>query len=433
MFETLKNAWRNAELRKKMLYTLFILFIFRLGASIPVPFINTELLREYFQTLDEAGGMLSYINVFTGGGLANATLFAMSITPYINASIILQLLTVAIPALENMVKEGGEEGRKKIASWTRYLAVVLGLIQGFSYYVMLRNGFGGQSLLTETGVWAGIVIVLTFTAGTALIMWLGEHITQNGVGNGISIILFAGIISRGPALANSLLNLVKGGAKNAILAVLMVLIGLALVVFIVYMSNAERRIPIQYAKRVVGRKMYGGQSTFLPIKVNATGVMPIIFASSILSLPSTVFMFYTPQAGSIGSVVKALFSQNNPFYIVLYAILIIAFSYFYASIQFNPIEIANNLKKNGGFIPGFRPGKPTADFITKALAKVVFVGALFLGVVALLPLIVGAFSTSLKNVAVGGTSVIIVVGVALETVKQIEAQLMMRHHKGFLE
>ncbi|MGM9612267.1 MAG: preprotein translocase subunit SecY, partial [Butyricicoccus sp.] len=364
---------------------------------------------------------------------SNATLFAMSITPYINASIILQLLTVAIPALENMVKEGGEEGRKKIASWTRYLAVVLGLIQGFSYYVMLRNGFSGQSLLTETGVWAGIVIVLTFTAGTALIMWLGEHITQNGVGNGISIILFAGIISRGPSLANSLLNLVKGGTKSAILAVLMVIIGLALVVFIVYMSNAERRIPIQYAKRVVGRKMYGGQSTFLPIKVNATGVMPIIFASSILSLPATVFMFYTPQAGSIGSVVKDLFSQDNPFYIVLYAILIIAFSYFYASIQFNPVEIANNLKKNGGFIPGFRPGKPTADFITKALAKVVFVGALFLGVVALLPLIVGAFSTSLKNVAVGGTSVIIVVGVALETVKQIEAQLMMRHHKGFLE
>lgn len=433
MFETLKNAWRNPELRKKMLYTLFILFIFRLGASIPVPFINTELLAQYFESLDQAGGMLSYINVFTGGGLANATLFAMSITPYINASIILQLLTVAIPALENMVKDGGEEGRKKIASWTRYLAVILGLIQGFSYYVMLRNGFSGQSLLTDSGVWAAIVIITTFTAGTALIMWLGEHITRNGVGNGISIILFAGIISRGPSLANSLLNLLKSGGNDIILAILMVIIGLALVTFIVYMSNAERRIPIQYAKRVVGRKMYGGQSTFLPIKVNATGVMPIIFASSILSLPATVFMFYTPQTGSIGSVIKNLFSQKNPFYIVLYAILIVAFSYFYASIQFNPVEIANNLKKNGGFIPGFRPGKPTADFITKALAKVVFVGALFLGVVALVPLIVGAFSDSLSNVAVGGTSVIIVVGVALETVKQIEAQLMMRHHKGFLE
>lgn len=429
MFETLRNAWRSPELRKKLLYTLFILFIFRLGASIPVPFINKELLASYFAQLDQAGGMLSYINVFTGGGLSNATIFAMSITPYINASIILQLLTVAIPALERMVKDGGEEGRKKISSWTRYLAVVLGLIQGFSYYMMLRNA----SLLNNTSVWAALVIIMTFTAGTALIMWLGEHITQNGVGNGISIILFAGIISRGPTLANSLLNLFKDGSKGALTAALMIIIGMALVIFIVYMSNAERRIPIQYAKRVVGRKMYGGQSTFLPIKVNATGVMPIIFASSILSLPSTVFAFYTPQAGSIGAVVKDLFSQTNPFYIVLYAIMIIAFSYFYASIQFNPVEIANNLKKNGGFIPGFRPGKPTADFITKALAKVVFVGALFLGVVALLPLIVGAFSTSLKNVAVGGTSVIIVVGVALETVKQIEAQLTMRHHKGFLE
>ena len=429
MLETLKNAWRNPEMRKKLLYTLFILFIFRLGASIPVPFINTEALGQYFQTLNEAGGMLSYINVFTGGGLSNATLFAMSITPYINASIILQLLTVAIPALERMVKDGGEEGRKKIASWTRYLAVVLGLIQGFSYYVLLRN----YNLLNNTGVWAAVVIIMTFTAGTALIMWLGEHITRNGVGNGISIILFAGIISRGPSLANSLLNMFRNGGTGIATALLMIVIGLALVVFIVYMSNAERRIPIQYAKRVVGRKMYGGQSTFLPIKVNATGVMPIIFAASILSLPATVFAFYTPESGSIGSVVQDLFSQDNPFYIVLYGILIIAFSYFYASIQFNPVEIANNLKKNGGFIPGFRPGKPTADFITKALAKVVFVGALFLGVVALLPLIVGAFSTTLSNVAVGGTSVIIVVGVALETVKQIEAQLMMRHHKDFLE
>lgn len=429
MFETLKNAWRNPELRKKLLYTLFILMIFRLGASLPVPFINTELLGQYFETLDQAGGMLSYINVFTGGGLANATLFAMSITPYINASIILQLLTIAIPALENMVKEGGEEGKKKIAAWTRYLAVVIGLVQGFSFYLLLRN----QGLLVETGIWAAVVIVLTLTAGTTLIMWLGEHITQNGVGNGISIILFAGIISRGPSMALSLLTLAKSGGTGALMSTLMVVVGLALVVFIVFMSNAERRIPIQYAKRMVGRKLYGGQSTFLPIKVNATGVMPIIFASSILSLPATVFAFYTPQTGSLGSVIKNLFAQNNPFYIALYALLIIAFSYFYASVQFNPIEIANNLKKNGGFIPGFRPGKPTAEFIAKALAKVIFVGALFLGVVALLPLIAGAFTTSLRNVAVGGTSVIIVVGVALETVKQIEAQLMMRHHKGFLE
>lgn len=429
MFETLKNAWRVEDLRKKILYTFFILFIFRLGASIPVPFINLEALAAYFSQLDAAGGMLSYINVFTGGGLSNATLFAMSITPYINASIILQLLTVAIPALERMVRDGGEEGQKKIASWTRYLAVVLGLVQGFSYYMMLRS----WGLLNNTSVWAAIVIVMTFTAGTALIMWLGEHITEKGIGNGISIILFAGIISRGPSLANSLIEMMKGGGSNIALAILMVIIGLALIVFIVFMNNAERRIPIQYAKRVVGRKMYGGQSTFLPIKVAATGVMPIIFASSILSLPATIFMFYTPTPGGIGEMIKNLFSQNNPFYIVLYALMIIGFSYFYASIQFNPIEIANNLKKNGGSIPGYRPGKPTSDFITKALAKVVFVGALFLGVVAILPLIVGAFSQSLRNVAVGGTSVIILVGVALETVKQMEAQMMMRHHKGFLQ
>ena len=430
MIETVRNAWKVPELRKKIMFTIFALLIFRLGSAVPVPYIDSTTLETYLAA--QSGTILGLMNAMSGSAFSMATVFALSIQPYINASIIIQLLTVAIPALERLAKEGGEEGRKKIASITRYTTVAIGLLQGFGYYTLIKS-YGLVESGSVNGIWAGIVIVLTFTAGTALIMWLGEHITQNGVGNGISIILFAGIISRGPALANSLLNLVKGGAKNAILAALMVIIGLALVVFIVYMSNAERRIPIQYAKRVVGRKMYGGQSTFLPIKVNATGVMPIIFASSILSLPSTVFMFYTPQAGSIGSVVKSLFSQNNPFYIVLYAILIIAFSYFYASIQFNPIEIANNLKKNGGFIPGFRPGKPTADFITKALAKVVFVGALFLGVVALLPLIVGAFSNSLSNVAVGGTSVIIVVGVALETVKQIEAQLMMRHHKGFLE
>ena len=332
-----------------------------------------------------------------------------------------------------MVKEGGEEGRKKIASWTRYVAVVLGLVQAFAYYAMLRTGFGGLSMLSNDGVLAAIAIILTFTAGTALIMWLGEHITQNGIGNGISIILFAGIISRGPALISTLINLFRGGTTGIISAVLMIVIGLAVVVFIVFMSNAERRIPVQYAKRVVGRKMYGGQSTHLPIKVNASGVMPIIFASSILSLPQTISLFWQPAAGTVGYRIMDLFSQTNPFYIVVYGLLILAFAYFYASIQFNPIEIANNLKKNGGFIPGFRPGKPTSDFITKALGKVTFVGALFLGVVAILPLIVGAINTSLSNIALGGTSVIIVVGVALDTVKQMEAQMLMRHHKGFLE
>ena len=426
MLETIKNAWRITELRKKILYTLFIVLIFRLGSSIPVPFVDFRALAQVFEQQTANGSLLSFMDVFTGGGLSNATIFAMGITPYINASIILQLLTVAIPALEHMVKDGGEEGQKKIASWTRYVAVLLGFVQGFSYYMLLKS----WGLLTETGVWAAIVIIMAFTAGTALIMWMGEHITQNGIGNGISIILFAGIISRGPSLATAVMQLFK---TSAVIGILMILVGLAMVVFIVYMSNAERRIPIQYAKRVVGRKMYGGQSTHLPIKVNATGVMPIIFASSILSLPATIQMFWNPEAGTVGASIMSLFQQTSPFYIALYAVMIFGFSYFYASIQFNPIEIANNLKKNGGYIPGFRPGKPTSDFIMKALGKVVFVGAIFLCVVALVPLIIGAFNSNLRNVALGGTSVIIVVGVALETVKQLEAQMMMRHHKGFLE
>ena len=417
------------ELRKKILYTLFILLIFRFGSCIPVPFINTDLLAAYFETAAVSGSMLGYLNMFTGGGLSSATIFAMSITPYINASIILQLLTVAIPALERMVKDGGEEGRKKIASWTRYLAVILGLLQGFSYYALLR----AQGFLASDSPLAAAAIILTFTAGTALIMWLGEHLTQNGIGNGISIILFAGIVSRGPALIQTMISLFRSGTTGILSALLMIVIGLAIIVFIVFMSNAERRIPVQYAKRVVGRKMYGGQSTHLPIKVNAAGVMPVIFASSILSLPQTIAMFWQPAEDSLGYHILNLFSQTSVFYIVLYGLLILAFAYFYASIQFNPIEIANNLKKNGGFIPGFRPGKPTSDFIVKALGKVTFVGAIFLMVVALLPLIVGAISPSLSNVALGGTSVIIVVGVALDTVKQLEAQMLMRHHKGFLE
>ena len=429
MFQTLKNAWAMPELRKKILYTLFIILIFRFGSCIPVPFIDTQMLAKYFEQASTNGSMLGYLDMFSGGGLSRATIFAMSITPYINASIILQLLTVAIPALERMVKDGGEEGRKKIASWTRYVGVLLGLLQGLSYYALLRN----QGFLSDKGVLAAVTIVMTFTAGTALIMWMGEHITQKGIGNGISIILFAGIVSRGPSLMRTLGNLFQTGTSGIVSGIVMIIVGLAIVVFIVYMSNAERRIPVQYAKRVVGRKMYGGQSTHLPIKVNASGVMPIIFASSILSLPQTISMFWQPESGSVGAHILNLFSQTSVFYIVLYALLILAFAYFYASIQFNPIEIANNLKKNGGFIPGFRPGKPTSDFITKALGKVTFVGALFLAVVALLPLIVGAVNSSLRNVALGGTSVIIVVGVALDTVKQMEAQMLMRHHKGFLE
>lgn len=427
MIETLRNAWHVPELRKKITYTLFILVIFRIGSSIPVPYIDTVALAQYFDQMSTT--MLGYMNVFSGGGLSRATIFAMSVTPYINASIILQLLTVAIPALERMVREGGDEGRKKMTAITRYLGVALGLIQGYAYYVLLRS----QGLVKYTDFWHGLVIVLTFTAGTALIMWLGEHISKNGVGNGISIILFAGIVSRGPSLVGTMVELLKNGGASIIVAALTVLVGLAIIVFVVYISDAERRIPIQYAKRIVGRKQYGGQSTHLPIKVNASGVMPIIFAASIMSLPSTIEMMATPKSGGLAEKIFALFHSNNPFYIVVYVLLIFAFSYFYATIQFNPIEIANNLKKNGGFIPGFRPGRPTAEFVARALGKVTFMGAIFLSVVAAVPLIIGAFNSSLGNVAIGGTSVLIVVGVALETVRQIESQLMMHNYKGFLE
>ena len=417
------------ELRKKILYTLFIILIFRFGSCIPVPFIDTQMLARYFEQASTNGSMLGYLDMFSGGGLSRATIFAMSITPYINASIILQLLTVAIPALERMVKDGGEEGRKKIASWTRYVGVLLGLLQGLSYYALLRN----QGFLSDKGVLAAVTIIMTFTAGTALIMWMGEHITQKGIGNGISIILFAGIVSRGPSLMRTLGNLFQTGTSGIVSAILMIIIGIFIVVFIVFMSNAERRIPVQYAKRVVGRKMYGGQSTHLPIKVNASGVMPIIFASSILALPQTVSMFWQPEAGTVGAHILNLFSQRSVVYIVLYALLILAFAYFYASIQFNPIEIANNLKKNGGFIPGFRPGKPTADFIHKVINKILVFGAVYLGVVALLPIVAGNLMAGVRNLAIGGTSIIIIVGVALETVKALEAQMLMRHYKGFLD
>ncbi|MDO4287101.1 MAG: preprotein translocase subunit SecY [Eubacteriales bacterium] len=427
MIETLKAAWHVPELRKKLIYTAVIILLFRLGSSIPVPYIDIAQLSAYFDSL--SGTTLGLMNVFSGGGLSRATIFAMSVTPYINASIIIQLLTVAIPALERMVREEGEAGQKKISAITRYLGVVLGLVQGYAFYLLLRS----NNLIAETDFWHGCIIVLTFTAGTALIMYMGELITKNGVGNGISILLFAGIVSRGPAMVSSLVELIRNGGVSWFIAALVVIVSLAIVVFVVFISDAERRIPIQYAKRVVGRKMYGGQSTHLPIKVNASGVMPIIFAASIMSLPSTIEMMVNPKSGSIADAIFNLFSSSNPFYIVLYVLLIFMFSYFYAAIQFNPIEIANNLKKNGGFIPGFRPGRPTTEFITKALGKVTFLGAIFLSIVAGVPLVVGALNSSLSNVALGGTSVLIVVGVALETVRQLESQLMMRNYKGFLE
>mgnify|MGYP004520508777 CR=1 FL=1 len=421
------------ELRKKLIFTLVCLVIFRLGSAIPVPFIDTEALKTFFDSYDNT--ILGFFNMMSGGGFETANIFALSIQPYINASIIMQLLSVAIPALERMVKDGGEQGRKKLAAATRYVTVLLGLLMGFAYYTMLARG--GASLINPgslNSTYVAILIILTFTAGTAFIMWLGEQITDHGVGNGISIILFASIISRGPQIIQSAAGQLSAGGMSWFTLAIVVVLFLAVIMFIVWMSDAERRIPIQYAKKMVGRKMYGGRNTSLPIKVNMSGVMPIIFASSITTFPATIMAFFpTPAAGSFwANVNKYVFSPSSWVYAIIYFLLIIFFSYFYTAIQYNPVEISNNLKNNGGFIPGFRPGRPTSDFIAKVMNKVTFFGAVCLGIIALLPTIVGNFA-SISGLTIGGTSIMIVVGVALETVKQLEQQMMMRNYKGFLE
>ena len=428
MLQTLKNAWRIEELRKKILFTLLILALYRLGNAIPVPYVNVDALQAYFTSLQNT--VLGLLNVMSGGAFSQATIFALSIQPYINASIIIQLLCIAIPALERMSKEEGEEGRKKIASITRYATVAIGLLQGFGFYMLIRN-YGLLKPEANGNVWAAIVIVLTFTSGSALIMWLGEQITEFGIGNGISMILFASIISRFPtAIITTISNIIRGELQWWV-ALLMFLGALAIVVLIVYVNDAERRIPVQYAKRVVGRKMYGGQSTYLPMKVNMSGVMPIIFAQSIASVPATIAAF----TGKTNGWVSTWFGTNSIPYAIVYLLLIIFFAYFYSTIQFNPVEVANNLKKNGGYIPGFRPGKPTSEFIQKVLNKITLFGALYLGVIAVTPILISHFSNAaaLTGLSLGGTSIIIVVGVALETIRALEAQLLMRNYKGFLD
>ena len=419
----MRNAWKVADLRKKILFTLLIVLLYRLGNAVPVPYVDLDLLNSYFSGHLQ-NTVLDLLNVMSGGALSNATIFALSIQPYINASIIIQLLCIAIPALERMSKEEGEEGKKKIASITRYTTGVIGLIQGFAYYMLIKS----YNVLTDDGIWAAIVIILTFTSGSALIMWLGEQITEFGVGNGISIILFASIISRFPT---DLINMISGviAKPNTWWITLLMLLGaLAMIVLIVFINDSERRIPVQYAKRVVGRKMYGGQSTHLPMKVNMSGVLPIIFAQSIASLPATIAAF-TGHSDSVWA------STTNVVYAIIYFLLIIFFAYFYSTIQFNPIEVANNLKKNGGYIPGFRPGKPTSEFIKRVLNKITLFGAIYLGIIAVVPILVACFSETAANsgVSLGGTSIIIVVGVAIETVRALEAQLLMRNYKGFLE
>lgn len=441
MIQTIKNAWKIPELRKKLMFVVFALLIFRLGSAVPTPYVNTALLGSYLNSM--SGTIFGLMNAMSGGAFATATVFALGVQPYINSSIIVQLLTVAIPALERLQKEGGEDGRKKIQSITRYVTVLIGLLQGFGYYMLIKANnlldLGGMN-----GIWAAIVIITSFTAGSAFIMWLGEQITEFGIGNGISIILFAGIVSRVPNMVATMWtgvsNSINGisGDKVFVLpwwgAVLLVLGMLIIVVFIVFISNAERRIPVQYAKRMVGRKMYGGQSSHLPMKVNMSGVMPIIFAQSIASLPATIGAYagWTNESAGFGGGLMRVFDTAGFLYSVIYFLLILGFSYFYSTMQFNPVEVANNLKKNGGFIPGFRPGKPTADFIQRVLNRITLFGAVYLSVIAIAPIVTQNL-IHVRNLAIGGTSIIIVVSVALETMKALEAQMLMRHYKGFLE
>ncbi|MBE6782252.1 MAG: preprotein translocase subunit SecY [Ruminococcaceae bacterium] len=434
MLETIKNAWSIVEIRKKILFTLFIILIFRIGSVMPVPFVDLASLQAA-QTND----FFNYLSILTGGGLQYGAIFAMSVTPYINASIILQLLTVAIPYLERLSKEG-EEGRKKIAQITRYAAVLLGLVQGTAYFFYLKNS--GHLVDSVSGVgaeiFAAVVIIAAFTAGSALVMWLGEQIDVKGIGNGISIILFAGILSRAPDAFASMWNTgFAGDNPKPIPVIAIVLIFLLVIGFVVWMTGAERRIPIQYAKRVVGRKQYGGQNSHIPFKVNMSGVMPIIFASSILMLP-TMILSFSKTAGTADAKtwekVLQLFSYQDLFYAVVYFLLIIGFAYFYAQIQYNPVEIANNIRKNGGSVPGIRPGKPTSDYFAKILSRITLLGALFLSVIAILPILIGNIGGLAElNIALGGTSILIMVGVALDTVQNLESQMMMRHYKGFLD
>ncbi len=458
MIQTVRKAWAIPELKKKIVFTLLILLIFRIGNAITVPYIDVAQLEAQLKGMGAT--ILGLYNVMSGGAFATATVFALSIQPYINSSIIIQLLTVAIPYLERLAKDGGEEGRKKIQSITRYTTVAIAILQAVGYYFMMKR-YGILAPGAE-GIWPALVIIVSFIAGSSFVMWMGEQVTEFGVGNGISIILFAGIVSRVPTMVSSMIQgvsrwsainsgdmtqdtLTEAGytadqaqqvldSAMAPWAVILLLVGgLALIAFIVFINDAERRIPVQYAKRQVGRKMYGGQSSNLPMKVSMAGVLPVIFAQSIASLPITIWSFVgIPAEGTLSRSVYDAIDTKSVMYMVVYFILIIGFAYFYSSIQFNPVEIANNMKKQGGFIPGFRPGKPTVDFIRKVLNKITLFGAIYLGIVAICPLIIGRILGN-NSVAIGGTSIIIVVGVALETVKALESQMLMRQYKGFLE
>jgi len=425
IFSPIKNAWRVADIRKKIIVTFLLLLVYRLGVYIPIPGMDKSVLA----AMVAQQGIFGYMNIIGGGAFERASIFAMTITPYINASIILQLLTVAIPALERIQKEG-EEGRKKLAQWTRYGTVILGFLQATFTYIGFRNA------ISRPGVLAFLTVTFSLTAGTAFIMWLGEQINEYGIGNGISLIIFVNIISRGPDAFKSIYFTVLGYSQEGKLAVgiliaaAIVLVFVAIIVFVILVTQAERRLPVQYAKRVVGRKMYGGQSTHIPIQVNLAGVMPIIFAMSIMSFIPTIVSFIWPNV-TTGFIATLKNFGRNPLYIIITALLVLAFTFFYTMIAFNPVEIANNLRKNGGFIPGIRPGKPTSDYITKVLNRITWVGAMFLALMTCIPTLLNLIPG--VSIGFGATSVLIMVGVALETSKQIESQLIMRHYKGFLE
>lgn len=431
---TLKNAWKTEDLKKKIIFTFFIILLFRIGSNIPVPFVNADALNSVFN--NSTGNLLGYFNMLSGGAMSAGVIFALTIQPYINSSIIIQLLTVAIPQFQRWQKDGGEEGRKKLRNITRYLSVAIACLLAYGYYTILSSNHALQYTYADgaKGWIAMFTICLTLVAGSCLVVWLGECVDEKGIGNGISVILFASIVSRGSSLLASSLYLFRQGMWWVVLIMLVVF--LAIIVCIVFMDAAERRIPIQYAKRQIGRKVYGGQSTHLPIKVAMTGVMPIIFAFAIIGVPATIAQFFPDSA--YADWLDKYFSTTTALYMILTFVLIILFNYFYLSIQYDPVEISNNIKNNGGTIPGIRPGKPTSDFIIRCVNRVTLCGAMFLGVVAVLPYIIEAIMKAMDieaaaGLAVGGTSVMILVSVALETVRSLESQMLMRHYKGFLD
>lgn len=418
MLTTLRDAWKIPDLRKRMLFTLGMLFVYRLGSFIPVPFIN----REVIQQIISQGGVLGFFDIVSGGNFSNFTIFAMSITPYINASIILNLLTFVIPKLENLAKEG-EEGRRKLAQYTRYVTIILAIIQALGLSLSIGN------VLIQKSFWTITTVVITITAGTSFLMWLGEQITEKGIGNGISLIIFVSIISRIPSGIFKMIDYIKVGTINVITLISFCILAVLIIAAVVAVQEGQRKIPVQYAKRVVGRKMYGGQSTHIPLKINQSGVMPIIFASSITLFPATIASFF-PNS-SVAKWIAEFFAWGKPVSTVIYVLLIIAFTYFYTMITFNPVDIADNMKKNGGFIPGIRPGRPTTEYLKRTINRLTLSGAIFLAVIAILPLILGVLANI--DLRFGGTSLLIIVGVSLETVKQLEAQMLMRHYQGFLK